>query len=268
LIRIQAIGDDGLSELPFGLQRELSEEGRVEQIEPSKWRFSLSPGPGRRYRLAQVDNYRRLGRGDFPYRPPCELRLSARASGGSLPGTWGFGLWNDPFGMSALTGRGLRSPALPNTAWFFFASPENYLSLREDLPANGALAATFRSPLWPAVLLAFGAPAMALALLPAGRRRLRRLARAFVKQDAASLEIDPACLHTYRLRWEAERAQFWVDGESVLETEIAPQGLLGLVIWIDNQYMALPPDGKFAYGMLENPQPAWVEVSELKVKAD
>jgi hypothetical protein len=61
----------------------------------------------------------------------------------------------------------LRLPALPNTAWFFFASPPNYLSLRDDLPAQGALAAVFRSPRLPASLLVLGAASSAAAAVAA-----------------------------------------------------------------------------------------------------
>jgi hypothetical protein len=47
-------------------------------------------------------------------------------------------------------------PALLQAAWFFHPSEENYQSLREDLPTNGMLAATFRSRLAPPALLLLG----------------------------------------------------------------------------------------------------------------
>ena len=86
----------------------------------------------------------------FPGARRVTISLQARASHQEIPGTWGFGLWNDPFGMKLGFGGKHLLPALPNAAWFFFASPPNHLSLRNDLPANGALAATFRSPPIPA----------------------------------------------------------------------------------------------------------------------
>jgi len=52
----------------------------------------------------------------------------------------------------------------------------------------------------------------------------------------------------------------------VLETEIAPPGPLGLVLWVDNQYAALPPDGRLRYGTLPNPEAAWVELEELEIR--
>jgi len=58
--------------------------------------------------------------------PPCTFSLHARLSGTDLPGTWGFGLWNDPFGLSlGFGGQAARLPALPQAAWFMHASPPN-----------------------------------------------------------------------------------------------------------------------------------------------
>ena len=132
---------------------------QVHALAPGAWRLEIPAGAAGRYRLAQVDDYHRLRRRDFPWRPPLRLSLRARASAPDLPGTWGFGLWNDPFSLSmGLGGAAQRFPALPNAAWFFFASPPNYLSFRDDLPAQGFLAATFQAPAIPAPLLGAGCP--------------------------------------------------------------------------------------------------------------
>lgn len=216
-----------------------------------------------RYRLAQLDDYHRLPRRAFPWHPPLSLSLSALASQESLPGTWGFGLWNDPFGLAFLQGGGLRLPALPNAAWFFFASPPNYLSLRDDLPAQGALAATFQSPGWPSILFLPAILLAPLVLFHPFVRGVRRLARRVVKQDTVALSINQMVRHAYRIDCDMDRTTFFVDGNLVLETNVAPAGPLGLVIWVDNQYAALPPDGRLGYGTLPNPQPSWIEVDEV-----
>ncbi len=141
--------------------------GALVRKEGDTWRLEIPAGPGGKYRLAQLDDYRDQSRALFPHQPPLALELECRASGDSLPGTWGFGLWNDPFSLSlGLGGGSRRFPALPNTAWFFFASPPNYLSFRDDLPAQGALAAVFRSSPMPAVMLALGAPLLGLLVIP------------------------------------------------------------------------------------------------------
>lgn len=227
------------------------------------WRLEIPAGPAGRYRLAQLDDYAALPRRRLPWQPPFSLELRARASASALPGTWGFGLWNDPFSLSLGFGGGQRLPALPNTAWFFFASPENYLSLRDDLPACGSLAATFRSPRWPAWRYALAAPLLPLMALPVLARWLRRLGRRTIQQEAVSLALDPAAWHTYRLDWEAGRVTFSLDGQTVLATPVSPLGPLGLALWIDNQYAALPPGGRLAYSTLANPEPAWIEIEPL-----
>lgn len=194
------------------------------------------------------------------------MRMRARAGSERIPGTWGFGLWNNPFGMAILSGvELLRLPTLPNTAWFFFASPENHLSLRDDLPAHGSLAAAFRSPRLPAPLLLLGAPALPLFLLPPAVRLLRRLGRSMVRQDAAAMDLDPVEWHTYGLDWKHDGVTFQVDGATVFETPVAPLGPLGIAIWVDNQYAALPPTGRISFGTLPNPEPAWIEIEELEI---
>jgi hypothetical protein len=59
----------------------------------------IPPGPEGRYRLAQLDDYMDAPRAAFRWAPPLRLHMRARVSNGSIPGTWGFGFWNDPFSM-------------------------------------------------------------------------------------------------------------------------------------------------------------------------
>jgi hypothetical protein len=230
---------------------------RAERL-PQRLAAGDSAGPKGRYRR---DDYRRLPRRRFPGQPPFRLSLRARASAAELPGTWGFGLWNDPFGLSlGLGGAAQRFPALPNAAWFFHAAPPNYLSFRNDLPAQGFLAATFRAPRLPAPLLALGSPVMALGVVPLAAQLLRGLLRQLIRQAAAQVETDVTAWHTYTLDWQAGQAVLSVDGQAVLTTPVTPLGPLSLVLWIDNQYAALPRRGIMSYGCLANPEPGWIEV--------
>lgn len=238
---------------------------QVTRLPSDGWRLEIPAGPAGHYRLAQLDDYIDLPRRAFPWQAPFNLFVRARAAQGSIPGTWGFGLWNDPFALSLGFGGERRIPALPNAAWFFFASAPNYLSLRDDLPAQGGLAATFRSRRWPAALLALGALALPLLALPPVGRIMRRLGRRIVKQDAMALAGDPSEWHAYGLDLSQNCVTFSVDGNSVLETSVAPFGSLGLVIWVDNQYAAWPPSGRFSFGTLANDQPAWVEIEDLAI---
>lgn len=238
----------------------------VTPLAPGAWRLEVPAGPGGVYRLAQLDDYTRLPRNRFGWRPPARLRLRGRASHPQIPGTWGFGFWNDPFSLSlGLGGAARRFPALPDCAWFFIASPPNYLSFRDDLPAQGALAATFRAAPVPAGLLALASLLLpGMAWRPAARR-LRRLLARLAPQDARLLRQDVCAWHTYSLEWRRERVCMHVDDQLVLETDISPGGPLGLVIWIDNQYAALPPDGRLDYGTLPSTRPAWIEIADLQV---
>jgi hypothetical protein len=239
---------------------------QVFEFDRGTWRLEIPAGQKGAYRLAQLDDYGSLPRGSFRWRPPFWMSLRARASSTNIPGTWGFGLWNNPFGMGIFSGAELlRLPALPNAAWFFFASSENYLSLRNDLPARGGLASTFRSPRLPAPLLLPALPAMPLLLFPPAARLLRKLGRKFVHQDAAALSLDPTGWRRYELAWFEDRVVFMVDAQVVLETGISPRGPLGLVLWVDNQFAAFSPEGKAAIGTLPNPEPAWIELDGLEV---
>lgn len=227
------------------------------------WRLSIPAGEAGTYRLAQLDDYGGLGRSSFPHQAPTGLVLSARASAAELPGTWGFGLWNDPLGMSLGFGGGQKLPTLPDAAWFFFASPENYLALRAGLPGSGALAAVYRAPRWPA-LLALGLPALPGLLWPPVSRALRRAASRLLPQDALQVEVDPRDWQHYRLEWQAGEVEFAVNGDRVFRSPVAPRGPLGLVLWLDNQYAAWRPDGRLGYGTLANPA-AWIEIRDLQV---
>lgn len=256
-----------MSSYPLGLKPSLTAGAAIIEAGPGIWRFSLPAGGAKRYRLAQLDDYSHLPRRDFIYRTPVTLSLRGRASTEDIPGTWGFGLWNDPFSMGLLSGNGLlHLPTLPNTAWFFFASPPNYLSLRDDLPAQGGLAATFHSPAWATGLLPVSILSLPLLALPPAARLLRILARRIVRQDAVKLSVDPTQWHTYDLEWETGKVRCYVDGAAILETMIAPRGRLGLVIWIDNQYLSFAPDGHIRYGYLACSEPAWIEIGDLVIR--
>jgi hypothetical protein len=159
-----------------------------------------------------------------------------------------------------------RLPALPNAIWFFFASPENHISLRDDLPASGNLAGIFQSPSLPAYALVPGMLALPLLVFPPIARLLRRQARAFVQQETASFVANATQWHKYRLVWEADRVALALDDETLLESSLSPRAPLGLVIWIDNQFLAWRPNGCLAYGYLETRQSSWIEIRDLHLE--
>ncbi|MHB0878836.1 MAG: hypothetical protein ACYC5O_22580 [Anaerolineae bacterium] len=240
--------------------------GTVERAGGDGWRLSLPAGSARGYRLAQLDDYCGRPRAAFPWPPPLRLRLRARAENGQAAGTWGFGLWNDPFGMGlSLAGGTMRLPALPNAAWFFHAAPPNHLAFHDGHPAQGFLAATFsaRPALLP--LLAAAAVTPPALLSAAGGRALRRVLRRMVHDDATGLSVRPEEWHDYELLWQSGAVRFAVDGALAWQTAVSPRGPLGLVLWVDNQYAALPPGGRLRFGNLATPGPAWMELADVEV---
>lgn len=252
-------------DLPFDLKPRSTPGARIYGTDENTWRLEIPAGTAGSYRLAQLDDYGHLPRRSFPWRPDTLFKIRGRASHPEIPGTWGFGLWNDPFSMAFRQGGGLRLPALPNAAWFFFSSTQSYLSLAEPLPGNKATACTFRSPTIPAGLLSLGIPGLPLLAWPPSARMLRKMVRTFVHQDAVQLSLDSTAWHDYTITWRSEGALLGIDGQEVLRTRLSPNGKLGLVVWVDNQYAAFPPSGKLGYGTLAANSECWIEVSSLEI---
>jgi hypothetical protein len=217
------------------------------------------PLDGRTYCNAQLDDYQGLPRRRFPNRPPLRMTLRARFShsAGKLGGTAGFGFWNDPFLMT-----GLRVPALPRALWFFYAAPPADMRLTTTAPGNG----------WKAMALDALQPRGLCALPPAAlaspAMRVPRLYRRLWPWFERSFRIADALLdagmtewHEYALEWLPQRALFQVDGHTILEAQ-APQGPLGLVIWIDNQYLVARPEGRLRSGFVAKSETQWMEIDE------
>jgi len=86
-----------------------------------------------------------------------------------------------------------------------------------------------------------------------------------IDEDGIRLGVDITQWHRYRFDWHEERVSFEVDEVLVFESQVSPNSPLGLVIWIDNQYAAFTPEGKIGFGVLENSEPAWLEIKDIDV---
>ena len=260
---VKAIHEDFTAEIAPHWRRYVVGAG---QLEPtgSTLRFVTADTTSRRYSDAQIDDYQGLPRRRFPWRPPLRLTVRARFShpAGQLRGTAGFGFWNDPFMMT-----GTRFPTLPRAVWFFYGSPPSNMKLDLRTPGHGWKAATIDT-LRPAALLL--APLAPLAVLLMNIRPLYRalwppIQRALNVREA-TVEAEVTEWHTYIIEWGTERTHFSVDGGRVLEDAPSPQGALGFVMWLDNQYMVVTPWGRLRWGMLEIPGRQWMEVDWLAIE--
>lgn len=238
----------------------------VTPLHPDGWRLEIPTGEAAKYRLAQLDDYTNLPRTKLLWNPPITISLEAHASSNHIPGTWGFGLWNDPFGVSfGVQGGSRKIPTLPNCAWFFMASEPNYLSIHDHAAGQGNLAGVFRSPHIPGMVLAPAIIGFPLIFIPAISRLFRKWAGMIIKQEAVNFPCDFRDWHTYQIVWEISGVCFLVDDQPVFKTQLTPNGPLGMVIWIDNQYALWTKEGRIGMGTLPNTQPAWIEIRDLQV---
>lgn len=219
--------------------------------------------PSTIYTNAQLDDYQKLDRDNFRWRPPLTLTVRARFShpADQLNGTAGFGFWNDPFLMT-----GARWPSLPRAIWFFFSAPPSNMRLALDVAGVGWKAATIDAWRLPFLLLAPSAPlAMPLMRIRAFYRKLWPIAQRAIGVSEASLATPLTAWHTYKIVWGVTTAQFYVDDQLVLSSTTPPRGPLGLVIWLDNQAMVITPWGEFHHTVVASTQEQWLELATVEI---
>lgn len=250
------------------LQKRLANSGRVEGSLLEGLTLALSDTTAGKYGLAQVDDYMHLCRSAFLHRGPLRFQLEARVSATDLPGTWGFGFWNDPFSFG-FGGGGMPRllPVFPNAAWFFYGSQMNSLSLRDDQPAKGFHAKTFRSPNLPSILSVLAIPGLPMLLWPAAIRLIRKMLRGLVSEDGISLPIPVDNWHIFTLEWTTEQVIFSVDRDVALTTHLSPRSCLGLVIWMDNQFFRFGPDGRISFGVERVYTDQWLQVRNIAISS-
>jgi hypothetical protein len=238
------------------------------ELSGSTLRLTVAGASRRRYSDAQIDDHQGLPRRRFPWRPPLRLTVQARFSHpasdgpGGLLGTAGFGFWNDPFIMT-----GARLPALPRAIWFFQASPPSNMKLDLETPGYGWKAAvidTLRPITLPLALLAL--PAAALMNVRSLYRRLWPPIQRALRICEATVPVDSTAWHTYVLDWGTKGARFSVDGAGPLLEAPSPQGPLGFVLWLDNQYLVVTPWGRLGWGLLDIEDRQWLEVEQLSIE--
>jgi hypothetical protein len=224
------------------------------------------------YADAQIDDYQGRPRRRLLWRPPLTLTVRARFShpgpplatgNGILRGTAGFGFWNSP---SIYRSEWL--PMLPRALWFFYASSPSDMKLDLGTPGFGWKAAALDA-LRPAVVpWAVVSPLLIplMNLRPCYRAVWPHVQRA-LRVAEAPVTVAMTDWHTYVIEWGHETARFSIDGAPLLAC-VAPRGPLGLVIWLDNQYLVATPWGRLRYGYLAQPDRQWLEVAQVSVEAE
>jgi hypothetical protein len=250
----------------LNLHKLISNNASLFEIDKQHFCLSIQPGSQKSYRVAQLDDYSPFARRSFPWSPPLRLHLHARITTPQVQGTWGFGFWNDPFSLSLGFGGGVRKfPVLPEAVWFFFASKPNHLTLIDDLPGHGNMAMTYTSKKIHPLLLVLTTTFVPILAIPGINRKLRKLLSKIMRQDAFLINQDPTCWHQYQIDWLPCSVVYYIDNEPVFESNLSPKPPLGLVLWIDNQYMAFPPDGKLAFGVLPTIEETSLEIKALRI---
>lgn len=230
-------------------------------------RLALGGQEGVEYCDAQLDDY--SVDGVLRWQPPVCLSLRARFSHptDALQGTLGFGFWNDPLQMTTnSTGKwGIPTMRLPQAAWFFFAASPSNLPWAYAVPGIGWKAATLDASRGRVrLLLPFAPIAMLMCRLPGIYTRLWPWIQSLLKIDEKLLSTQTHQWHEYRLLWDVGEVRFWVDEAEVFCTSRSPQGPLGLVIWIDNQFMVATPQGILRHGLVSSGE-QWLEIASLEV---
>jgi hypothetical protein len=224
--------------------------GRIQGLPGGGCRLSIPP-VSRGYADAQLDDTQGVPRDRFCWAPPLRLTVRAQVRPAQSLGTYGFGLWNDPFAVSlGLHGAARRLPCGPRALWFFYASPPNEFGFTSG-PRSGWRAMSIDTPeVHPLWLTPAALAAAALAQIPVVRRPVMRFALRQVAAAEAMLTSAADELHEYEITWERSAATFRVDGTVVLRAEQPPRAPLGFVAWIDNQYAVATPERGLRFGTL------------------
>lgn len=241
------------------------------EIVDSALRMEVNSSTQGQYTDAQIDDYGRLARSQFPWRPPLRMDIEARSSlpaatahssvtDSMLRGTAGFGFWNYPFSV-----RG-DILMLPEAVWFFYASPPSNMALVPGLPGWGWKAQVVHSMRAGALLSTLPmALSTSLALLTGENRPAARWMQRLTGAHEAMLNVDMTTWHSYSLIWREHEATFLVDGQEVLRAPNPPARPLGFVAWLDNQFAIATPRGNLRFGTV-NSGPQWFEITRLKIE--
>ena len=97
------------------------------------------------------------------------------------------------------------------------------------------------------------------------RDRLWPAVRQKLKISFVQIETSIEEWHNYRLEWQRDHCQFWIDGNKLGSAKPSPRGPLGFVCWMDNQYLVATNSGRLRWGTMAISQNQWLEVADLQI---
>jgi hypothetical protein len=247
--------------------------GGVVEVVDSNLRLELPSATAGVYSDAQIDDYSGELRSVFPWRPPLKMTVRARfshlvhpiqtadaeANQRLMRGTAGFGFWNYPL---SLTGAVLR---LPDAIWFFGASQPSNMALVPGVPGWGWKAQIVHAHRLGAVVDIGPTALSALwGRLSGHEDAAARWVQRLTGAEETRLTNDPREWATYEVEWLPERATFRVNGAAVLVVVNPPDGPLGFVAWVDNQYAVATPRGELRFGTIASER-EWLELDSIRI---
>ena len=141
------------------------------------------------------------------------------------------------------------------------------MKLAINTPGYGWKAATLDAIRWPFFALLPTVPlAVPLMNIDWLYRACWPIGQRAIHVSEALVPVDMTGWHTYQIDWQEQRVVFSIDGDPLLNCNTSPRGPLGLVMWLDNQYMVATPWGLFKSGLLDAPGRQWLEVSKLEIR--
>lgn len=190
---------------------------------------------------AQLDDYICHAREDYPWEPPVTLRLRARTNlpSGELPGTTGFGFWNN---MAPLWNNHME--VFPNWIWFYYASPETRISPTASPPSG-----------WKASVVQGGPGGESAMAVNDSLLRIPLIGKYLGKVSMPAVETmldgwDFSTWHDFEIIWNREVIHFRIDDEEVLEAHLRMTARLAFYAWIDNNYTGIRDNGDVVPGYL------------------
>jgi len=241
-------------------------------VRNSALRLGFSSAQQGHYVDAQIDDYGSLARSAFPWRPPLHMEIRSRASHSAatptstpestsiLRGTAGFGFWNYPF---SVRGDVLM---LPESIWFFYASPPSNMALVPGIPGWGWKAQVVHSMRTEALMAVV--PTTLATVWGRISGNTQSAARWLQRLSGASEALLPVAMtewHTYSLEWRESEATFWVDDVLTLRVPHPPTRPLGFVAWLDNQYAVATPRGVLRFGTISSDE-QWLDIDSIKIE--